>query len=91
MSKVLIEDIFTNPEEAEETALPATDKDLLILTERLLEFEIPTKVFFQAIAIAAYDCASAFRYFDNYLTTIKKKDKLQNLLLSDSSTGFENN
>ncbi|WP_017652454.1 hypothetical protein [Fortiea contorta] len=91
MSKALIQDIFSNPEEWEETALPATDKDLLVLTERLLEFEIPTQVFFQAIAIAAYDSASAFRYFDNYLATTKKKNKIRNLLLSRSRKNFENN
>ncbi|MEA5503080.1 hypothetical protein VB735_08170 [Halotia wernerae UHCC 0503] len=58
----------------QEIALPATDGELVLLTEKLLEVEIPTNVFFQAIAIAAYDCASAFRYADNYLTNLKKAE-----------------
>ncbi|WP_341530604.1 hypothetical protein WKK05_15775 [Nostoc sp. UHCC 0302] len=91
MSLALIEDMFNEPEWSEESALPATDSELLILSEKLLEFEIPTKVFFQAIAIAAYDCASAFRYADNYLTTLKNKNKHTALLMLEYASNFENN
>ncbi|QMS88182.1 hypothetical protein HUN01_11470 [Nostoc edaphicum CCNP1411] len=69
MYKALIEDIFYDSEGTEETTFPATDEDLLILTEKFLGFEIPSKVFLQAIAIADYDGAAAFRYVDNYLIT----------------------
>ncbi|MEH1888838.1 MAG: hypothetical protein V7K92_05005 [Nostoc sp.] len=93
MYKALIEDIFHDPEEAEETTFPATDKDLLILTEKFLGFEIPSKVFLQAIAIADYDGAAAFRYVDNYLTTLKNKNKRKHkkLLVLGASTRFDNN
>ncbi|MEH2462344.1 hypothetical protein [Nostoc sp.] len=93
MYKALIEDIFHDPEEAEETTFAATDKDLLILTEKFLEFEIPSKVFLQAIAIADYDGAAAFRYVDNYLTTLKNKNKPKHkkLLVLGASTRFDNN
>jgi hypothetical protein len=91
--KVLIEDIFFDSEGAEETTFPATDQDLLILTEKFLGFEIPPKVFLQAIAIADYDCAAAFRYVDNYLTTLKNKNKPKHnkLLVLRSSARFDNN
>ncbi|MEH2313594.1 MAG: hypothetical protein V7K18_25900 [Nostoc sp.] len=93
MYKALIEDIFHDPEEIEETTFPATDKDLLILTEKFLRFEIPSKVFLQAIAIADYDGAAAFRYVDNYLTTLKNKNKPKHkkLLVLGASTRFDNN
>ncbi|MBE9051667.1 hypothetical protein IQ243_14790 [Nostocales cyanobacterium LEGE 11386] len=96
MSKALIEDIFFNDPESEwgeETALPATDRELLILTQKLSGFEIPIKVFLQAVAIAAYDCASAFRYADNYLAILqnKNKHKRKNLFLLRSASDFENN
>ncbi|MBD2676518.1 MULTISPECIES: hypothetical protein [Nostoc] len=93
MSKALIEDIFNDSEEAQEITFPATDRDLLILTEKFLGFEIPSKVFLQAIAIAAYDCASAFRYVDNYLAMLKNKNKRKHkkLLVFKAATNFENN
>ncbi|MBD2529571.1 hypothetical protein H6G97_08300 [Nostoc flagelliforme FACHB-838] len=99
MYKALLEDIFSNSEDAEDiedvedTTFPATDKDLLVLTEKFLGFEIPPKVFLQAIAIADYDCAAAFRYVDNYLTTLKNKNKRKHkkLLVLGASTKFENN
>jgi hypothetical protein len=90
MSKALINDIFNEPEWAEDTAVPATDRELLLLTERISSFEIPMQVFLQAVAIAAYDCESAFRYADNYLTT-HKKNKRKNLRLFKSWRNFENN
>jgi hypothetical protein len=91
--KALIEDIFSDPEETEETTFPATDKDLLILTEKFLAFEIPSKVFLQAIAIADYDSVAAFRYVDHYLTTLKNKNKpkQKKLLVLGASTKFDNN
>jgi hypothetical protein len=91
MSKAWFEDILIDLEQPEETALPATDKDLLVLTEKLLEFEIPVKVFLQALDIAAYDCASAFRYCDHYLHSMKKRRKLRYVVFSKSITGDENN
>lgn len=81
MSRVLIEDSFHDPEWAEPTTIPASDHDLLILTERLAQHLVPTKVFFQALAIAAYDGASAFRYADNYLMKIKRrKNRRKNVI-----------
>ncbi|MFN6485093.1 MULTISPECIES: hypothetical protein [unclassified Nostoc] len=93
MYKALINDIFSDSEGAEETTFPATNEDLLILTEKFLGFEIPSKVFLQAIAIADYDGAAAFRYVDNYLTTRKNKNKRKHkkLLVLGSSTRFDNN
>ncbi|MBD2593882.1 hypothetical protein H6G74_06000 [Nostoc spongiaeforme FACHB-130] len=90
MSKALVEDLFNEPEWAEETAVPATDRELLLLTERISSFEIPMQVFLQAVAIAAYDCASAFRYADNYLTT-HHKNKRKNLRFFKPLRNFENN
>lgn len=92
MSKAWLEDMFIDLGQSEDTALPATDSDLMILTEKLLEFEIPVKVFLQTLDIAAYDCASAFRYFDHYLTTMKKRHhKLRHAVWPKSTVGYENN
>ncbi|MBN3921886.1 hypothetical protein [Nostoc sp. NMS4] len=93
MYKALIDDIFSDSEDTEEITFPATDEDLLILTEKFLGFEIPSKVFLQAIAIADYDGAAAFRYVDNYLATLKnkKKRKQKKLLVLGCSTRFDNN
>ncbi|MBD2439863.1 hypothetical protein [Nostoc sp. FACHB-110] len=90
MSKVLIDDIFNEPEWAEEVAVPATDGELLLLTERISRFEIPLQVFLQAVAIAAYDCASAFRYADNYIMN-HKTTKRKNLRMLKTVRNFENN
>ncbi|MBU7586419.1 MAG: hypothetical protein KAF91_26745 [Nostoc sp. TH1S01] len=90
MSKALIDNVFNEPEWAEETAVPATDRELLLLTERISRFEIPIQVFLQVVAIAAYDCASAFRYADNYLMN-HKKNKRKNLRVFKSLRNFENN
>ncbi|RCJ35435.1 hypothetical protein A6770_16530 [Nostoc minutum NIES-26] len=54
-----------------ETTVPETNKNLVILAEKLTEFEVPLKVLLQALAIAAYDSAAAFRYADNYLNNLK--------------------
>lgn len=90
MSKALIDDIYNEPEWAEEVAVPATDRELLVLTERISSFEIPIQVFLQAVAIAAYDCASAFRYADNYIMN-HQKSKRKNLRLLKPLRNFENN
>ncbi len=81
MSQVLIEDNFDSSDWTETATVPATDEDLLILTQKLSNHLVPTKVFFQAVAIAAYDGASAFRYADNYLSSAKHKHKRRNVLL----------
>ncbi len=96
MSKLLIEDnfedSFDSSDWAESATIPATDEDLLILTQKLSNHLVPTKVFFQAVAIAAYDGASAFRYADNYLTSAKHKYKRKNVvLLRKPLTNFEYN
>ncbi|HIK03308.1 MAG TPA: hypothetical protein IGS40_01115 [Trichormus sp. M33_DOE_039] len=94
MSKAVIEDIYYDPEWSEEVTFPATDGDLLILTQRLCDQEVPSKVFFQAIAIAAYDGASAFRYADQYLTSVKHKYKRKRksvILLRKSLFNFDQN
>ncbi|MDZ8189154.1 MAG: hypothetical protein RMX96_30470 [Nostoc sp. ChiSLP02] len=92
MSRALIEDIFNDSEEAQEVTFPATDKELLILTDKFLGFEIPPKIFLQAMSIAAYDCESAFRYVDNYLAILKNnKRKLKKLLAFRPAVNFENN
>ncbi|MBN3873605.1 MULTISPECIES: hypothetical protein [unclassified Nostoc] len=93
MYKALIEGTFHDSEGTETTTFPATDEDLLILIEKFLGFEIPPKVFLQAIAIADYDCASAFRYVENYLIILKNKNKRKHkkLLVLGYSTRFENN
>ena len=66
---------MNEPEWEEETAFPATDKELLFLTQKLAELEIPIKVFLQAVSIAAYDCFSAFRYADQYLSLAQNQHK----------------
>ncbi|MBE9209247.1 hypothetical protein IQ244_22605 [Nostoc sp. LEGE 06077] len=90
MSKALINDIFNEPEWAEETAVSATDRELVLLTERISSFEIPIQVFLQAVAIAAYDCEAASRYAENYLTS-HKQNKRKNLRVFRSLRNFENN
>ena len=67
--------------ESQEIALPASNRDLVILAETLTNFEIPLNVLLQAMAIAAYDGAAAFRYADNYLNNLKNQHYLQNLLV----------
>lgn len=67
--------------ESQEIALPASNRDLVILAETLTNFEIPLNVLLQAMAIAAYDGAAAFRYADNYLSNLKNQHYLQNLLV----------
>ncbi|MHC5937996.1 hypothetical protein [Nostoc sp.] len=93
MYKALIDDTFHDSEGAETTTFPATDKSLLVLIEKFLGFEIPPKVFLQAIAIADYDCAAAFRYVENYLIILNNKNKRKHkkLLMLGYSAKFDNN
>jgi len=69
--------------ESSDTTLPATAGDLLILAEKLTEVEVSLKVLLQALAIAAYDSAAAFRYADNYLKNRKNPHQREDLLLQD--------
>lgn len=71
---------FGRSEPEEKNGLPATDEDLIALAQKFSDIQIPYQVFLQAIAIAAYDVASAFRYADNYLNTIKNATKRKNRL-----------
>ncbi|MDM9380446.1 hypothetical protein QUB80_06985 [Chlorogloeopsis sp. ULAP01] len=94
MSKAFIEDIediFDYSESVENTGLFPTAEDLLTLYEKFSGFEIPTNVFLQAISIAAYDRASAFRYADYYVGVLKNENKRQNLLALEDECDFENN
>lgn len=88
MFKPLIEDTFDEPEQLRETISPATDADILKLIQKFSGFETPTKVVLQAIAIASYDCASAFRYADNYLNILKNKKQGKKLVLLESEPEF---
>ncbi|MDZ7960095.1 MAG: hypothetical protein RMY34_19800 [Aulosira sp. DedQUE10] len=88
MSKVLNEEIFHEPEQVEEISIPVTEEDLLILLQKFSGFEIPTKVFSQAVAIATYDRASAFRYADNYVNILKNKNKRKHWLKLEPAPDF---
>jgi hypothetical protein len=66
-----------------ETTVAATEKDSVMLAEKLTEFEVPLKVLLQALAIAAYDGAAAIRYAEQYLN--KRKKQKQILLRSFSN------
>jgi len=50
-----------------ETAVAATEEESVILAEKLTQVAIPLEVLMQALNIAKYDKAAAFRYADNYL------------------------
>lgn len=65
------------------TTVAATEIDSVMLAEKLAEFEVPLKVLLQALAIAAYDSAAAFRYAEQYLN--KRKKSKQVLLRSFSN------
>jgi hypothetical protein len=66
---------FGKSQREDKNGVPATDEDLIALAQKFSEIEIPYQVFLQAIAIAAYDVASAFRYADNYLNGIGNGNK----------------
>jgi hypothetical protein len=78
MPKAFIDGLFDPPEQEEKDSFPATDEDLIAFAEKFSSFEVPYKVFLQAISIAAYDIAAACRYADNYLTTKKNVNKSKN-------------
>jgi hypothetical protein len=89
MYKALNEDIYFNePEQVEEMSLPVTEEDLLILMQKFSGYEIPAKVFSQAVAIATYDRASAFRYADNYVNILKNKNKRKHWLKLEPAPDF---
>ncbi|MEH2386820.1 MAG: hypothetical protein V7K14_13800 [Nostoc sp.] len=52
--------------------LEATEEESVILAEKLTQVAIPLQVLLQALNIAKYDKAAAFRYADKYLNNIKK-------------------
>ncbi|BAY20157.1 hypothetical protein NIES21_60270 (plasmid) [Anabaenopsis circularis NIES-21] len=53
-----------------ETAVAATEEESVILAEKLTQVAIPLEVLMQALNIAKYDKAAAFRYADNYVSGI---------------------
>lgn len=55
-----------------ETAVAATEEESVLLAEKLTEVAIPLEVLMQALNIAKYDKAAAFRYADNYLNKTRK-------------------
>jgi hypothetical protein len=56
-----------------ETTVAATEEESVLLAEKLTQVAIPLKVLMQALNIAKYDKAAAFRYADNYLKKTKKR------------------
>lgn len=58
--------------ESLETANAATQDDLVNLAEKLTQGAVPLKVLLQALNIATYDKAAAFRYANQYLNKTKK-------------------
>ncbi|QHG20671.1 hypothetical protein [Nostoc sp. ATCC 53789] len=57
-----------------EAIVAATEEESVILAEKLTQVAIPLYVLLQALSIAKYDKAAAFRYADNYLNTIRNKE-----------------
>ncbi|MCC5612406.1 hypothetical protein LC612_38300 [Nostoc sp. CHAB 5834] len=55
-----------------EATVAATEEESVILAEKLTQVAIPLYVLLQALNIAKYDKAAAFRYADKYLKNIKK-------------------
>ena len=55
-----------------ETTVAATEEESVILAEKLTQVAIPLEVLLQALNIAKYDKAAAFRYADKYLNDTKK-------------------
>ncbi|WP_292792378.1 hypothetical protein [Nostoc sp. NMS7] len=55
-----------------EATVAATEEESVILAEKLTQVAIPLQVLLQALNIAKYDKAAAFRYADKYLNNIKK-------------------
>lgn len=88
MSKQLVKNTENQIERVREVTLPATDQDLLDLMQKFSGFGVPPKVVMQAMSIATYDCASAFRYADNYLNILNNKKNRKKLLLLESAPEF---
>ncbi|MBD2532520.1 hypothetical protein H6G97_24225 [Nostoc flagelliforme FACHB-838] len=55
-----------------EATVAATEEESVILAEKLTQVAIPLYVLLQALNIAKYNKAAAFRYADKYLNDIKK-------------------
>ncbi|MCC5661612.1 hypothetical protein LC608_32635 [Nostoc sp. XA010] len=55
-----------------EATVAATEEESVILAEKLTQVAIPLYVLLQALNIAKYDLAAAFRYADKYLTNTRK-------------------
>ncbi|MCW5318280.1 hypothetical protein GTQ43_32485 [Nostoc sp. KVJ3] len=54
-----------------EAIVAATEEESVILAEKLTQVVIPLPVLLQALNIAKYNKAAAFRYADKYLKNIK--------------------
>lgn len=55
------------------SSVAATEEELVLLAEKLTQVAIPLKVLLQALNIATYDKAAAFRYAEQYLNKTKKQ------------------
>ncbi|RCJ41023.1 hypothetical protein A6769_39035 [Nostoc punctiforme NIES-2108] len=55
-----------------EATVAATEEESVILAEKLTQVAIPLYVLLQALNIAKYNKAAAFRYADKNLKNIKK-------------------
>ncbi|MBW4457350.1 MAG: hypothetical protein KME55_34425 [Nostoc indistinguendum CM1-VF10] len=55
-----------------EAIVAATEEESVILAEKLRQVAIPLQVLLQALNIAKYDKAAAFRYADKYLNDTRK-------------------
>jgi hypothetical protein len=55
-----------------ETAVAATEEELVVLAEKLTQVAIPLEVLMQTLNLAKSDKAAAFRYADNYLNKTRK-------------------
>ncbi|MHC5863354.1 hypothetical protein [Nostoc sp.] len=65
-----------------EATVAATEEESVILAEKLTQVAIPLHVLLQALNIAKYDKAAAFRYADNYLNKIRNKEWMSRKSLS---------
>ncbi|MBD2472624.1 hypothetical protein H6G90_34295 [Nostoc sp. FACHB-145] len=79
-----------------ETSVPATEEESVILAEKLTQVAIPLEVLLQALNIAKYDKAAAFRYADNHLNKTRKKPRKSKWVVIKASSnsemkGYKNN
>ncbi|MBE9208866.1 hypothetical protein IQ244_20430 [Nostoc sp. LEGE 06077] len=56
-----------------EIAVAATEEESVFLAEKLTQVAIPLEVLLQALDIATYDKAAAFRYAEQYLSKTRKR------------------